>query len=104
MLSEKEIEMFQELFDYYFDIIRDMNSDNLDFADDCNKDSLIRLVVEAKENTSKYPAHKLHRWLGFIQGILISTGEVTVSGEREYTRPIFHNVYGVGQSFDATSI
>lgn len=104
MITQKEIEMFQELFDYYLDIIRDMKSDDLNIADDCNRDSLIRLVVEAKENTSKYPAHKLHRWLGFVQGILISTGEITVSSEREYTRPIFHSVYGVGKSFDATTI
>jgi hypothetical protein len=104
MITDKEKEMFQELFEYYFDIIRDMDSSYLCFADDCNKETLIRLVTEAKENTSNYPAHKLHRWLGFVQGILISTGELSVTGEREYTRSIIHNVYGVGKSFDATTV
>ncbi|MBB5664715.1 hypothetical protein GGE68_002912 [Rhizobium leguminosarum] len=30
---------------------------------------------------------KAHRWLGFIQGILIARGFTTVTVERDFTRP-----------------
>lgn len=104
MLTKQEIEMFKELFTYYQDIITDTLTDDLDFGEDCNRNTLLRLVGEAAENTEKYPAHKLHRWLGFVQGILTSIGQISVSGERERTRPIFHGIYGAGVSFDASSV
>lgn len=103
-MNNNEIDMFKELFTYYHSILRDTLTDDLDFGEDCNRETLIRLVCEAIKNTEKYPSHKLHRWLGFVQGILTSIGEITVSEERERTRPIFHEIYGVGASFDATSI
>jgi len=31
--------------------------------------------------------YKAHRWLGFVQGILIANGHATVPEEREFTRP-----------------
>lgn len=33
---------------------------------------------------------KRHRWLGYIQGILVMKGVFTVEEEREYTRPLFN--------------
>ena len=32
---------------------------------------------------------KLNRWLGYIQGVLISWGVTTVEAERDFTRPLF---------------
>ena len=32
---------------------------------------------------------KAHRWLGFVQGILISRGLASVNEERDFTRPYF---------------
>jgi hypothetical protein len=35
------------------------------------------------------PIPKLCRWLGYIQGVLISKGMTTVEAERDWTRPYF---------------
>ncbi len=37
----------------------------------------------------KMPLNKLNRWLGYIQGVLISNGLTTVEIERDWTRPLF---------------
>lgn len=34
-------------------------------------------------------AQKAMRWLGFIQGVMISNGMTTVTVERDFTRPYF---------------
>lgn len=39
-----------------------------------------------------YAGEKSHRWLGFIQGVMISTGITTVQAERDFTRPYFKRV------------
>lgn len=35
------------------------------------------------------PIEKANRWLGYIQGVLISRGITTVEEERDWTRPLF---------------
>ena len=35
---------------------------------------------------------KLNRWLGYIQGVLISWGVTTVEAERDFTRPLFRTL------------
>jgi len=35
----------------------------------------------------KVTGEKAHRWLGFIQGLMVMNELITVSGEREFTRP-----------------
>lgn len=35
--------------------------------------------------------HKAHRWLGFVQGILIANHLTTVDVERDFTRPFFQS-------------
>jgi hypothetical protein len=39
----------------------------------------------------KFPKGKANRWLGFIQGIMIERGLLTVQEERDFTRPFFKN-------------
>lgn len=46
-------------------------------------DELMRNIEE------KQPLEKLNRWLGYIQGVLISHGITTVWLERDWTRPKF---------------
>jgi hypothetical protein len=36
----------------------------------------------------------MHRWLGFVQGVLAARGAISVDEERNYTHPIFHKLYG----------
>jgi hypothetical protein len=36
---------------------------------------------------------KVSRWLGFVQGVMIVNGLLTVDAERDYSRPIFTSAY-----------
>lgn len=38
---------------------------------------------------SGLPSSKLNRWLGYVQGVLIERGFLTVAEERDATRPVF---------------
>lgn len=67
----------------------------------CDYQSLIILCDEAIQNGHTYPMDKMHRWLGFVQGVLASRGVISIDGEREFTRPLFHKLYGnESKSFD----
>lgn len=55
---------------------------------------LIRLLNEALDNYDEYMEldgdnSKINRWLGYVQGVLITVGYLTVQGERGYTRKYF---------------
>lgn len=47
----------------------------------------------ALKELSCWPDDKASRWLGFIQGVMACRGYLTVAGEREHSRPIFHAAY-----------
>jgi len=47
------------------------------------------MVEIAAGCTSNMPICKLNRWLGYVQGVLIERGVLTVEGERDATRPLF---------------
>lgn len=51
-----------------------------------------RILVEEAIN-GKYPIDKLSRWLGYIQGCIISRNLTTVEIERNFSRPIFQKAY-----------
>ena len=72
-------------------------------------EELIILAEEGINNIMEYPLDKLSRWLGFIQGYIIFSGQSTVEIERDFSRPKFHNAYkedgiNIPKSFDTTKI
>jgi len=56
-------------------------------------DNLRWMCRTALENIDTYPVDKLSRWLGYVQGVLTMRGAVTVNGERNFSRPLFHAAY-----------
>ena len=51
---------------------------------------LLRFLADfIKGIEDELPLMKLNRWLGYIQGVLISWGVTTVETERDFTRPLF---------------
>lgn len=40
-----------------------------------------------------WPSDKVGRWVGFIQCLAVNEGIITIDGERDETRPIFHEAY-----------
>lgn len=49
----------------------------------------IHCIPQVRDDGMGYPVSKYSRWLGFIQGCLISQGFTTVERERNRTRPWF---------------
>mgnify|MGYP001014788732 CR=1 FL=1 len=92
-LSEKEVLVMQELFARYRDFAIQMFEKNDNSNNKCGSENLIKLCEEAMVNTQKYPSDKMHRWLGFVQGVLAAQGIIDVDVERDYTRPLFHGLY-----------
>lgn len=54
---------------------------------------LMTFIVEFEiQIANGAPLNKLNRWLGYIQGVLIMTGQTTVKEERDFTRPLFRHL------------
>lgn len=53
---------------------------------------LMNMLSTILENDT-LPEDKISRWIGFIQGVLIMKGYVSVSTEHNVARPLFHKVY-----------
>ena len=60
-------------------------------GDETNPIHLIWMLQQIKDD-SEMSQTKRHRWLGYIQGVLVMKGVFSVEEEREYTRPIFNGV------------
>lgn len=62
---------------------------DIEFA---NRDHILKMLETIIKN-KEMPLDKKARWFGFIQGVLTLNGIISVSEEREITRPLFHSVY-----------
>jgi hypothetical protein len=62
-------------------------------GDETSPAHLAWMCLTALHNASEMPIDKLSRWLGFIQGILVVRGQISVSDERDFSRPLFHSAY-----------
>jgi len=51
-------------------------------------------IDHALERSEELEIDKLGRWVGFIQGVLMTHGLLDVNEERDRTRPIFTKAYG----------
>lgn len=76
------------MFQRYLDIVRR-------YLDDTTNDDgrLGWLCQTAIEQGATMPLDKLSRWLGFVQGQLEALELITIDGERDYSRPLFHAAY-----------
>lgn len=92
LLEKIERESLFILFSRYKKFINDYKTplSLSHIPDDAKYTSLIRLVEEAIENGDDYPTDKLHRWLGFTQGVLTAFGILNVNEERNFSRPLLH--------------
>jgi len=62
-------------------------------ADGCTRAHLLWMCTTATEQAPSWPDDKTSRWLGFVQGVMTMQGLLTVAGEREFSRPLFHAAY-----------
>ena len=94
MITKAEFEVMQGLFLRYRSLIY-INSTRLErLPNKCDGAHLHALCNLAIVRGHELPFDKLSRWLGFIQGVLAVQGIIDVDEERDFTRPIFHKLYG----------
>lgn len=87
-----EQDLLSHLFARYYDMASDMSTTwTLDLPM-CSREHVMTLCLEGKINVVEYPTDKMHRWLGFVQGVLIAQQFTTVDAERDFTRPLFHSL------------
>lgn len=43
---------------------------------------------------------KANRWLGFVQGVMIASRVLDIEEERNFTRPLFHELKGPSETID----
>lgn len=93
--KQREYEVLILLFKRYEEKIKQSESifDKIVLPEKCQHAHLLRLSHEAYSNALSYPADKLHRWLGFIQGVLCVVGVINVDEERDFTRPLLHSYH-----------
>ncbi len=51
------------------------------------------MINECINELETYPIDKISRWIGFVQGVLTVKGILSTEGERNRTRPFFHEAY-----------
>lgn len=99
--TPEEAAVLRRLFTRYQEIAFEQ-PDEYDTKPKCDYQSIIDLCSEAIRFGHTYPTDKMHRWLGFVQGVLAAKGAISVDEERAYTRTIFHELYGEKvKSFDS---
>lgn len=58
----------------------------------------------AAANLGSWPVDKASRWLGYVQGVMAVRGLLSVSAERDFSRPLFHAAYAAaGRGIPATT-
>ena len=61
--------------------------------------NLSRHAIEYMDELSE---DKANRWLGFVQGVLTVGDLIQVDSERDFTRPLFHELKGASPSHEVS--
>jgi len=87
----KQLDFLIPLFERYQLILSRSCQFDLPIHDKCSRDHLVNLCDVAIKGIREETMHygKLCRWLGFMQGVMVASGLITVDEERDFTRPIF---------------
>jgi len=87
----------RSVFNRYLDLLADHRREGV--KDPLANDSRLSLgnlhwMCTTGANTANMmPEDKAARWIGFVQGCLAMRGMINVDEERDFTRPLFHQVF-----------
>ena len=70
-----------------------LEANKLEDGDETSAANLAWMCRTAIEGNMTLPLDKLSRWLGFVQGVMAVRGMISVEGERDFSRPLFHAAY-----------
>lgn len=76
-----------------YQAILDIAADFASAPEGCTREHLLWMCGTAVTHAAAWPDDKTSRWLGFVQGVMTVQGLLTVAGEREFSRPLFHAAY-----------
>jgi hypothetical protein len=62
-------------------------------GDDTCYEHLHWMIDQCIAHLNEWPADKISRWIGYVQGVLTCRGIMDPSKERDRTRPFFHEAY-----------
>jgi hypothetical protein len=93
MTTEPVQQVTLELFVRYAHILETTTEPVHSSVQGCGLEHLLWMCETARAQGPTWPLDKLSRWLGFVQGVMTLQGLLTVEGEREFTRPMFHAAY-----------
>lgn len=87
MAKEKYNQAIKEVLDRYKKLGKDSGS----FTKHYSKKELADFMhyLDQHLEIEEFHSTKYSRWLGFIQGVLVANGLITVEEERNLTRPLF---------------
>jgi hypothetical protein len=91
VLLANEVIALKALYGRYKAIL-EASDDSVAFGESlptkCSREHLILLCWEADKGVAKYPADKLNRWLGFVQGVMSCTDIGSASGRQSDYRTL----------------
>jgi len=83
-MGSLEFSLYRNLMDRYADMSKGTESEH----------RINSMMEEVVHNLPDWPKDKIGRWVGYVQCILIEVeGVTTIKAERDYTRPLFHELY-----------
>lgn len=90
-MSEPTALFYPELLDRY-ELIINRRLSYIDTTEQPDKTELSHILklIDILRTDETQSITKKHRWLGFIQGVLVFRGLTTVDRERDFTRNIFN--------------
>lgn len=83
------------LFDRYLEVIDSVDhpAAQSDLPEATDLVHLRWMCEQMRDLPESTPLDKASRWLGFVQGCLVMHGLISVSQERDFSRPLFHAAY-----------
>jgi hypothetical protein len=79
------IENIRKMVVRYIDIFRNVKPESMP-EDPTNPKHILWMLNEIHKGEME--TTKLHRWLGYVQGVMVCQGHINVQEERELTRPL----------------
>lgn len=79
----------------YINLLREPDPERAKWDTTCVEYASTEHLISMLERIGADPSMsdtKRHRWLGYVQGIMVLRGIIDVDTERNYTRPIFNGV------------
>lgn len=88
----------KQLFDRYAGIAQDNREQLVNQIGVDLYNRVVRMCQYVPGQVEEMSEDKANRWLGFVQGMLVAAGVIDLDTERDWTRPLFHKLYGPSRS------